>query len=59
MLAKNLAITFLPVSDNSDSSNTAKARVTAKMLNYTNLDESDLYYGDFPFASTNYEYKVE
>ena len=45
-----MAITFLPVSDNSDSSNTAKARVTAKILNYTNIDSSDYYTGDYPYA---------
>jgi len=54
-----MAITFLPVSDNSDSSVTAKARVTAKILNYTNLDESDYYYGDYPYASVLASYKVE
>lgn len=48
-----MAVTFLPVSDNSDSSNTAKARVTAKWLNYTHLDESYLY-GDYPYAYMNY-----
>jgi len=49
-----MAITFLPVNDNSDSSNTAKARVKAKILNYTYLDETDYYYGDYPYAYINY-----
>jgi len=53
-----MAITFLPVSDNSDSSNTAKARVTAKILNYTDLD-NDVYYAilaDSPQANINSEF---
>jgi len=53
-----MAITFLPVSDNSDSSNTAKARVTAKILNYTNMDGA-IDWWDYPYAYIYSEFRED